>query len=1074
MEVFLSKRQYNKYLKSGVSALAMVAVMTVGVQAAEEDAAKDTAKVEAELDDEGEVDEVVVTGSRIRRTEFTSASPIQIISGEISREIGLFDATDMLQSSVQSTGMQIDNTLNGFVLDNGAGATSVSFRGLGASRTLVLVNGRRMASSGVGGAPVSPDLNLIPSIMIERIEALFDGASAVYGSDAVAGVANVIMRKDIDGLEVEGTIEAPFSGGGEIYNVGAMWGKTWDNASFAISGEFYKRSTAAFKDRKFVNKCNEYYYQTNEGKIRRNAGGWWPRANQTNCKISGLINRIQEGIGYLGSIYYKPNGETNIGVPGFNEASLPWWGQYYPGTVQYDSNGNGQIDPRSDSVYFDANGDGLGDVDYLDPFYNSSDTQRAYNADFLSGIERYSIFSNGEYTFDDANDTTVFFEAMFSSRSMKIDNGPYQLFPWVAESNPTNPCGSNFGGPGQGQGCLVYFGLNGVTSRSRPIVSIIGDRNVNNVKVSNFRAVTGVKGQIPFIKESDWRYEAYMSYSRSKGTERSEGIIADKLFNSLDTTRWDPNNPGQMICGDGTDGCVVVDMYAPSIFQEGGGNFATQAERDYVFGTRFFETIIEQKMGGLTVDGNLFTLPWNDTQVPLVIGYEYRQDSIVSNPNDVAAKGLFIHWFTDEGADGTSNFNEIFAETQMELVRGKPMVEELTLSGAIRYTNPSFYDGAITYNIKGVYRPVDWFTFRGTYGTSYRAPNLREQFLNGTTGFLSVVDPCVVPEDARDTLIGQTPTYNAANDSRQPNVLAACSAQGLDPTTLGLSPDINALSSTEVVTGGASDVSEETSRSFTYGIVIDQPWFEEFDLQFSATYYDIRITNSIEEPGTGTILNKCYDNLVEPNATSSFCNRVSRDSTGKLILLDTSFINIGRITSKGVDLNMLYRQDFEVAAKNLGVTVDIKASYMKENIYEVEEDSTDFAGYPTNPRWRVQGRFAFEYDDFRLTWFTRWIQGGANPETNFVEGGSAGRPCFSTTDSVSCRPVFFTKNYVVHDVALTWRPGDYAVTLGIGNVFDRSPEVIDTSGVFGVRNFPYGVGYDLNGRSVYLTAKKKF
>ncbi|MCF6197336.1 MAG: TonB-dependent receptor plug domain-containing protein, partial [Emcibacter sp.] len=232
MEVFLSKRKYNKYLKSGASALAIAAIMTVGVHAAEEDAAKDKTEVEAALDDEEEVEEVVVTGSRIRRSEFTSASPIQIISGEQSREIGLFDATDMLQSSVQSTGLQIDNTLNGFVLDNGVGATNVSFRGLDAKRTLVLINGRRVSSSGVGGAPVSPDLNLIPSIMIERIEALLDGASAVYGSDAVAGVANVIMRKDFDGLEVQGTVEAPFAGGGEIYNVGAIWGKTWDNATF--------------------------------------------------------------------------------------------------------------------------------------------------------------------------------------------------------------------------------------------------------------------------------------------------------------------------------------------------------------------------------------------------------------------------------------------------------------------------------------------------------------------------------------------------------------------------------------------------------------------------------------------------------------------------------------------------------------------------------------------------------------------------------------------------------------------------------------------------------------------------
>ncbi|MCF8475100.1 MAG: TonB-dependent receptor [Emcibacter sp.] len=1077
MDVFISKSKFNKYLKSGASVLAIAAIVTSSAQAAEQQEAEQeivesSKSVEKNIDDAA-LDEVIVTGSRIRRNEFTSASPIQVISGEISREIGLFDATEMLQSSVQSTGLQIDNTLTGFVLDGGAGATSVSFRGLDPERTLVLINGRRMASSGVGGAPVSPDLNLVPSIMIERVEALFDGASAIYGSDAVAGVANVILRKNFDGFEVEGTVEAPFAGGGEVYTAGAMWGKTWDNASLSIAGEYYKRETIAVKDRDFVNSCDENYYEDQNGNILQNAGSWWPRASQSNCKTGALINRIQEGVGYLGSIYYK-NGETNIGVPNFNEATLPWWGTYYPGTVQYDSNGNGVIDPFSDSVYFDANNDGIGDVDYLDPFYNSDASQTARDADFQSGLERFSIFATGEYTFDDEHDTTLFFESMFSKRSMRIVNAPYQLFPWVSEANPTNPCGSNYGGEGLGQGCLVYFGLDGWTQRSRPIVSINGDRNINNVKVSNLRTLAGLKGDLPFVKEGDWRYEAYLSYSRSKGTERSEGILADKLYHSLDTTRWDPDNPGQMICGDGSDGCVVVDMYAPSIFQEGGGDFATQAERDYVFGNRYFETIIEQKMGGITLDGTLFNLPWNDAPVALVVGYEYREDSIESNPNAVASEGQFIHWYVDKGADGTSHFNEFFAETELNLVQGKPMVEELTVSGAVRYTSPSFYDGAFTYNVKAIYRPVDWLLFRGTYGTSYRAPNLREQFLNGTTGFNSITDPCVVPEAARNIQIGQDPTYIAANDTRKANVLAACAAQGLDPTSLGLSPDINPISSTEIVTGGADDISEETSRSYTYGVVIDQPWSEKFRLTFSATYFNIEVKNSIEEPTRASLLNKCYDNLDEPNATSVFCDRITRDNIGRIILLDTSFINIGRITSKGIDLNMLYQQDFEVSSNNLSVTADIKASYMKENIFEIETDITNYAGRPTNPRWRIQGRFAFDYSDFRLTWFTRWIQGGTDEALEFGEGGSSYEPCFDTTDNVKCRPVFHTNNYAVHDVSLTWKPGDYSLTLGVSNVFDRAPEKVDSDGVFSDRNYPYGVGYDITGRSVYLTARKKF
>ncbi|MCO4798905.1 MAG: TonB-dependent receptor plug domain-containing protein, partial [Colwelliaceae bacterium] len=150
--------------------------------------------LEENLEDEEEVERVVVTGSRIRRSEFSNASPIQVISGDISRELGLFDASEMLQSTNQAAGQQIDNSFGGFVLDNGPGSATIGFRGLGAERTLVLINGRRMAPAGVGGAPTSPDLNLIPGVMIQRVENLYDGASTVYGSDAVAGVANVILR----------------------------------------------------------------------------------------------------------------------------------------------------------------------------------------------------------------------------------------------------------------------------------------------------------------------------------------------------------------------------------------------------------------------------------------------------------------------------------------------------------------------------------------------------------------------------------------------------------------------------------------------------------------------------------------------------------------------------------------------------------------------------------------------------------------------------------------------------------------------------------------------------------------
>ncbi|MFT6910367.1 MAG: iron complex outermembrane receptor protein, partial [Oleiphilaceae bacterium] len=183
------------------------------------------------------VERVAVTGSRIKRQEFSNASPIQVISGDISRELGLFNTNDMLQNTTQASGTQIDSTFNGFVLDNGPGAATIGFRGLGSDRTLVLVNGRRVAPAGVGGAPTSPDLNLIPSILIDRIENLFDGASTIYGSDAIAGVANVILKSNVDGFEFNVSGSKPGEGG-EQTAVSLMYGATGDNWSVTVAGEY--------------------------------------------------------------------------------------------------------------------------------------------------------------------------------------------------------------------------------------------------------------------------------------------------------------------------------------------------------------------------------------------------------------------------------------------------------------------------------------------------------------------------------------------------------------------------------------------------------------------------------------------------------------------------------------------------------------------------------------------------------------------------------------------------------------------------------------------------------------------
>ena len=184
---------------------------------------------ETKAEEASTVEDVVVTGSRIRRNEFTSSAPIQVITSEQSTLEGLVDTTQILQeSSVASGSFQTNNQLTGFVTTGGPGANSISLRGLGASRTLVLLNGRRVGPAGVQGTVGPVDLNVIPSSIIERVEILKDGASSIYGSDAVAGVINIITKSNLDGAVLDVYANQPFQQGGAQYRLSGAWGRTFE------------------------------------------------------------------------------------------------------------------------------------------------------------------------------------------------------------------------------------------------------------------------------------------------------------------------------------------------------------------------------------------------------------------------------------------------------------------------------------------------------------------------------------------------------------------------------------------------------------------------------------------------------------------------------------------------------------------------------------------------------------------------------------------------------------------------------------------------------------------------------
>jgi len=332
--------------------------------------------------------------------------------------------------------------------------------------------------------------------------------------------------------------------------------------------------------------------------------------------------------------------------------------------------------------------------------------------------------------------------------------------------------------------------------------------------------------------------------------------------------------------------------------------------------------------------------------------------------------------------------------------------------------------------------------------------------------------------------LGDPDVYNPGNDQRDAGVLSACVADGADPTKLGLGQDgtdkFTNSYNTEITKGGTTLLSEETSVAKTYGIIIEQPFSEDFDLTFSVTRFDIEITNSITEPSANYSIGQCYS--AEGN--DAFCSRLSRDENGKISDVDATFINIGLETSKGYDYNLYYQQDFIVGDKNLGVTVDLQATKMTESVVDILGKVDDNLGEPDVPEWRATARLSLSYDDFRFNWQARFIGGGEEDYLSktgpgesgeFVEGTLACRGMYDAAgDPLKCRPVGYTDDYVVHNMSLTWSHDDYLINVGIRNVFNEAPPKVDPSGTWSNTNIPLGVGYDTYGRTPYINFKATF
>lgn len=1117
-----------KGLAFSASALAMIVSAPALAQDADETEASEEEQVDVSEDGADSVNDsggMTVTGSRIKRDTFSSISPLQVLTTEQSQETGLFDPSQILQRSESASGQQIDATFQGFVLDNGPGSQTLNLRGLGADRTLLLVNGRRLAPAGVEGAPTNPSINLLPGSLIERYDLLLDGASSIYGSDAVAGVGNVVLRKDFDGLELFARGEYNPEGAGEDYTISGAYGINFDRGFIGIGAEYDYRDEIRLRDRDFLQGCSTNYELTSEGDIRTLGIAADARLREDTGGAVGLVP--DECVQFVGTgallvdntfsfaLFRQPGG-SNFGLPGFSENTS-----------------------RLDGLPVDSDGDGIRDVDFR---FNNLD---GLNPDqtFLSEQKLYNVMTYGEYTLPGDMNITPYFEANFSRAEISSENtGQSQLTPVIPANNQFNICNPN---QPNGFDCgaveEAFFGFPagalhtpGEAREVRPFFSIRGDRDNFEVRQDQYRGVLGVRGDLPFISSS-WTFDVSGVYSRSEGKSSRVGVRSDRLALALGV---DPTVDGgvelrsfgnQTLPGGACDtanfsnpdnaqpdlvaGCVPVNLGADSIFAFPFGSFATDAERNYLFDERNFDTTYEQITLNGFVTGDLFTLPAGP--VGAVFGVEYRRDRIDSQPDAVASEGLLFGFFADQGASGSKYIREAFAELDVPLEAGKPWVEELNLKFAGRVTDEEFYGTNYTYSIAGGWRPIEPLQLKFTYGTSFRAPNLRENFLLGQTGFLQLFDPCAVPDEA---FVGLPGEYDASLDEREQTTLDNCEREGRDPTRVGINAqgtNTDQSQSVEIATGGTLDIDPETSRSLTAGFAFEETFGDGYDVALNVNYFDIKIKGAIVEPSSQFIINDCF--LRQDGNRSPFCDRITADTDSantRLLVsdIDSGFINLNEESVRGMDFNASFGKDVSLLGELVDLGLEIRANHLIERSTLfiddlgnalVDEDAGEFG----LPSWTGRAIFTADVDKFRFTWQARYT-GSVEQDVDGIDEfsdafgrGPDGQPTgfFGDTclgngsgtndpdtgvfipdgvvrgDGVFCRDLAAADEQFLHTASIRYRADNFTIIAGVDNIFDTAPPLISGGeGVLQISNTAIGNGYDYDGREFFASIRYEF
>ncbi len=805
--------------------------VTLGMHAAH-------AQTDAPAQPAGQAAVVTVTGSRIAAPGAESPSPLQVLNAADIAASGATNLQELLLQNPTIGTPGISRTNSNFSTSS-AGVATIDLRDLGTARTLVLVNGRRFVSGVPGSSSV--DLNSIPTDFIERVELLTGGASATYGSDAVAGVVNIITKRNFRGIQLDVQ-------GGETYEQGddqkrkaslTFGTSNEDGSSFILGHLGYSRQGAVMsKDRK-ASAIDQ----------------------QSRLTLTGEA--------------------ADAFVP-----ERPFYSSFAPQGRFYHDTGNFTYDAAGNIIPFNTNGTGG---------VGATGFNRSEFRAIAVPTERFLMAMNGELKINENH--SAFFEGNYASTRVSTNIEPYPLgaediYPSTGGQVPAeflvngaylrNPLVPNYLwdriGDNDDDGARDYY----FTRR----MADFGNRT-SRAERDTFRVTTGLKGALT----DKFNYELYGVYGQTKESQDSTGQVNVLNFrNALEaiTDVNDLNGNGSRtdaICRDANaraQGCVPANIF-------GANTLSPEAVR-YIAAPGSLQSVITQTLVGGTVNGDVFDLPAG--AVGVAAGFEWRKEESRATPDALTQAGLNAGNAIPE-TQGDFSVKELFLEARVPLLKDVAFAKSLSLLGAYRASDYSTVGRTNSWNAGLEWSPVSDFKVRATRSLSTRAPNIDELYQAPSQDFpTGIQDPC----------LGVTATSSGVYDAAcraAPGVLANINANGA--FTLSQS-DIQGISG---YNRGNPGLNEEKGRSTTVGVVWTPRSIAALNrLTFTADYFKIDIADAIVPTDRQYALRNCYGggNQSFCNFITRRPAAVGANSAGSLEFIDTAVSNSGGLGTEGVDL----------------------------------------------------------------------------------------------------------------------------------------------------------------------------